>query len=194
MRPSALLLPIAGCLILALVVLSGCDSDPPPPSTRTQLIDELKAWAARTEDEGQTLADQAQSQSLAQQLNEADHGFHPSSTPLTASQIEGLDRAGDNAGQRARAAGERLTDGTELSEEEQKNVTCFLTTKALNGELSSNPEVVAEQVFEYFGDRVSGQIPVYKYVGPTEDLFEAVYEAEASGEVSVNTALAIVCD
>lgn len=118
------------------------------------------------------MADQAQGQSLAQQLNDADHGFHPTSAPLTTSQIASLDQAGNDAGQRARATGERLTEGTELSEEEQKNVTCFLTTKAPNGDLSSNPEVVAEQVFEYFGDRVSGQIPVYKYIGPREDLLK----------------------
>ena len=101
---------------------------------------------------------------------------------------------GRTAGHRAQAIGHQLAEDGRLSPEEQKQLTCFLTEKALTGELPRSPEQVAEEVAEYFGQGMAERIPAYKLLRATDDLYQVAEEVGTRNGVSADTALAIACD
>jgi hypothetical protein len=172
-RARRLLAAVCLATILALLV-TGCGGQ----SETEQLIDWAKA--VKQDSEGVRLPDGEE--------------FRTDGLPFKAADLTAISVAGERAGRRAKAAGYTLTEDFELSPEERKHLTCFLTSKALDDELPQSPEQVAYEVIEYFGEEVADQIEVTKYVVASEDLLSAVAEVEAEGGVSADTALATVCD
>jgi hypothetical protein len=101
--------------------------------------------------------------------------------------------AGKKAGHDAQAAGHRLAEDTRLTPEEQKELTCFLTEKAIAGELPHSAGGVAVLVGEYFGEDLAEHIPAYKFVQASDDLYDIAEELADHGGVSTENAISIVC-
>jgi hypothetical protein len=101
---------------------------------------------------------------------------------------------GRKAGNRAQAVGHELAEDGRLTLEQQKQLTCFLTEKAIDGELPRSPEDAARLVGEYFGQDLAGRVKTYKFVQSADDLYKVAEEVGSNDGVSAETAIALVCD
>ncbi|HSS32322.1 MAG TPA: hypothetical protein VLL27_03480 [Solirubrobacterales bacterium] len=119
--------------------------------------------------------------------------FRPHLPPVSETELDNISRSGAVDGVSAELAVDGMTRGTNLDSEEGKNLTCFLLTKAANGELSLEPEALEQLVIGYIEDRVVETIPQAQFRAGVNGFIEAVFEAESEGEAAINSALATAC-
>lgn len=169
-------LAVGVALLLALLV--GCGGSSTESGLRA-----LRAWVADTEGVAIGVEDGAHGAT----------GFRPEVPPLGPTELEELSTVGVPAGRRVQESTDRVTHGTNLDSEEAKNLTCYLMTKAANGELSLEPARLEEEVLGYIGERFVEQVPVLDFQASVAGLAEAVLEAESEGEAAFDTALATAC-
>lgn len=164
----------------AVLLLGGCGGG--GGRDLGSLAEKLREWAGITEDLGAGSA-----------IMKVTEFRPPRGLPITESELSDVSRSGVGDGIQAELAVDGMSRGTNLSSEESKNLSCYLLSKAANGELSLELAVLEEQIVGYIEDRFIEQVPQAQFRADVEGLVDAVIEAESSGEAALNAALATAC-
>jgi hypothetical protein len=142
-------------------------------------FDNLDGWVSSTET-GARKVDSG---------HEAAVDFKVKPLPFSLGDLTKDDAAGKFDGTLIEASENRLKKIGGFSDEETRRLGCFLTTKAVNGELSLDPEIAAEQILEY----VIEGVPGIEERAAANEFRDALVDAKSDGEAAFHGALAYVC-
>jgi hypothetical protein len=145
--------------------------------------DQLGGWVGKTEVAVKDVDGNA----------EAASHFHSPALPFAVGDVRTNDPVSETNGILIGDSEEKMRVGTDLTREEAKSLACFLTTKAVNGELSLEPPQAETEILEYIGARFTEEFPEAEERKDVADFREAVSTASSTGEATFKGALAVVC-
>jgi hypothetical protein len=162
---------VGGSLVLAL---AGCpDPGPHPGPDPINFLHELEDWA----------------RSLL-----GDHD--PASLeppPVPPSQLRLLAVGASAVGDRVSAGSRKITEYTDLSPEEQRDLSCDLARNVVSGELSPDPRSVEKFVVGQVEGRVIQDIPQLVWEHEIAEVSGALKEAKSSDQEFADVAMAAAC-
>jgi hypothetical protein len=113
-------------------------------------------------------------------------------TPLSLDELNKHDRLGKVDGMEIEES-EGALEKAGLSDEQARHLGCFLTTKAVNGELSLEPPEVEEEIYDYATEEVFEPPPELEIRDELGHLRDAIEGADTDGEGAFRGAMDFAC-